>query len=180
MLTAESVAAANEEVGPALEIYQDLARAHAQPLYELAVLLLEQPDIAWRVSEDALRRTWNSIAQDDLFVEPEEMLYRAVVREAARRLSHPGSRGYQPPTTGDERHIDAMGVAERFVPDQRAAVLLAVRMGTGYRFAATVTGLNEGRVRDLCFAARREHSESQRHGSSAPPACPNQLPLISA
>src|SRR5207249_8411660 len=135
----------------------ELARAHALPLYELAVLLLEHPDIAWGVSQDALRRTWSSIAKDDLFVEPEEMLYRAVVRDAARRLSRPGARGYQPPTTSDERQINAMGVVERFVPDQRAAVLLAVRMWSGYRFAATVSGLQEKRVRGRCSAARHEY-----------------------
>src|SRR5204863_9883881 len=30
------------------------------------------------------------------------------------------ARGYQPPTTSDERQINAMGVVDRFVPDQRA------------------------------------------------------------
>lgn len=173
----------DREPSPSLMAYRELVREHAAKLYEFAVLLVEQPSLAAALLEDALRRTWEALSKDDLFVEPDEMAYRWVARGAVERLTRSsGLRGYQPSTVGDERHLNAVGVLDRFAPDQRAAVLLAVRMGTAYRFAATATGLTEGRVRDLCFAARLEYAEAERRAqhSAEVAACTDQLPRLAA
>lgn len=170
------------EETPTEVAYRELAHEHAVRLYHFVLLMVERPAVAQDVAARAWRQTWEALRRGQLYMDPDEMLYRYAAREAVRRLA--GSRdlrGYQPPTTGDGRHITAVGVVDAFTPEQRAGIFLAAWAGMGYSFAGAASGLGEGRSRDVCFAARQEYREARQPGGEGASAaiCSQITPRLS-
>lgn len=166
---------------PPLIAYRALVYEEAQRLFQFAVLLVEDPRLAAEVVQRAFERTWTALRRRQLYMDIDEQVYWNVVREVAQRLARSKQvRGYQPPTTGDDRHITAVGVLEGFAPEQRAAVYLAVRFGTGYQFAGAAAGIGESRARDVVYAARQEYREAREPVDVVAPECARMAPLLSA
>ena len=166
---------------PPLIAYRSFVYDEAQRLYELAVLLVENPDLAMQLVLRALDRTWTSLQRRQVYMDIDEATCWAIVRDAAQRRGRSSEvRGFQPPTTGNDRHITAVGIVSQFSPEQAAAVYQVGRMGSSYQFAGTISGTGEQRARDIVFSARQEYREVREPFIPASPACSTLMPLLSA
>lgn len=161
--------------------YRELVYAEAERLYELAVLLVEDPTLATSLVLRSLDRTWTSLQRDQLFMDIDEAAFWGVVREAAQRRGRSGQvRGFQPRTTSDDRHITAVGILSEFTPEQSAAVYQVSRQGSSYQFAGVASGLGEARARDAVYAARQEYREARERFEPISSECSRLAPLLSA
>jgi DNA-directed RNA polymerase specialized sigma24 family protein len=169
------------ELTPAEETFREVAEAHAERLYGYLMLLVGDRAEAERILGDAFRRLWSELLRGNVFGDAEQILYRNATRAALQRLQRgEGLRGLLPPTTSDDRMVTAYGVLDNFVPQQRAAVLLAVWGGVSYALAGLATGVGEGRTRDLTFAARQEYRDARGGPPDSSSACHAVVPLLSA
>lgn len=165
---------------PPLIAYRELVYDEGARAFEFAVLLVEDPKLAADLLRRAFERTWTALRQRQLYMDIDEQLYWNIAREAAQRLARSEEvRGFQPSTTGDDRHITAVGVLEALAPEQRAAVYLAARFGLSYQFAGAAAGIGETRARDVVYAARQEYREAWQPFEAQSSECARMAPLIS-
>lgn len=178
---ADDVETQSSEETPPLIAYRSLVYDEAQRLYELAVLLVEDPSLAMQLVLRSLDRTWTSLTRRQLYMDIDEAAFWGIVREAAQQRGRSTEvRGYQPPTTSNDRHITAVGVASGFSPEQSAAVYQVGRLGSSYQFAGVISGIGEPRARDIVYAARQEYREARTPFVPAGPECSRLAPLLSA
>lgn len=176
-----SAATAPQEETTQLMAYRELAYQESQRLYEFAVLMVEDPDLAIELLRRALDRTWTAVRGRQIYMDIDEATYWNLCREATRRLARSKElRGYQPPTTSSDRHITAVGLLDGFSPEQRAAIFLAARFDTGYQFAGAGAGIGEARARDVIFAARQEYRSARERWEPLSADCSRLAPLLSA
>jgi hypothetical protein len=130
-------------------------------LFDFAALLLGESAAAEQAVHDGYHRVADEVRRDNVLGDATEILYRGVARSALTQLAKKQDLdGYQPSTAADADEIAAFRVLSSFSPQQRAAVLLAVRAETGYRLAGLATGVGEARTQDLAFAAEQQFGEA--------------------
>jgi DNA-binding beta-propeller fold protein YncE len=177
----ETEPSAVEGETPPLIAFRELVYDEGQRLYELAVLLLEDSAVAMQSVLQSLDRVWTSLQRRQLYMDADESAFWGVVRDAARRRGRSTEvRGFQPPTTGSDTHVTAVGVVNGFSPEQAAALYQVARLGSSYQFAGVISGLGEPRARDVLYAARQEFREAREPFEPISAECSRLGPLISA
>ncbi len=166
---------------PPLFAYRQLVYDEAERLYELAVLLVEDPKLAMELVRRSLDRTWTSLQKRQIYMDIDEAACWGVVREAVRRRGKSSQvRAFQPSTTGDDRQITAVGVISGFSPEQSAAVYQVARFGSSYQFAGAISGIGEQRARDIVYSARQEFRDGREPFVPISNECSRMAPRISA
>lgn len=166
---------------PAAIAYREVVYAEAEHFYGVIALLLGQAPVSQSLALDTWRRVWQMYDRGQIFGDAEDFLYRWGIRSALNRLSRGADlRGYQPPTTGDDRWVTVMGIIQSLAPQQRAAVLLTIWAAVQRRRAALATAISEERVAEATFAARQEYRLAKGAPPPLLPECHEMGPLLAA